>query len=527
MYKVIIVDDEDLIRDGLRTFVKWNEMGFEVVGEADDGNKAFELIQKLNPHVVLTDIKMPCCTGIELMRKIKESQIEVDIVVLSGYDEFEYAKTALEVGAVDYLLKPIKFDKLKEVFSKIREENDKKIQEKIKVRKAMELVKSQFFSKVLGGVIKEHKDILKQAEELDINFGWSYYLAIIIELDGLEELTRKYSARDLDLYRFAIRNVTEEICAKYGEGYTFIINNSEVVVLFCSDSDESTHIKSLSYEIKGSIDMVLDFTVTISISDVFTEISGLHSAYEECRKRADKKFILGKNRIIFPEDIVVKDNAAGNAEENIEGRLLLLIQSRNLQGIYELLDGYFSKAEDRDAICNRFFSVVRAVSKYLEKNGMDINDFIDERRINYALISSKETMADIVLELRSIIKEVIYHLEKSEFKDDTRVISEVKEFVNRHLGEDVSLEAVAQKVYMHPMYLSKIFKKETGTNYIDFLTNTRINKAKQLMHDLTLKTYEISEMVGYKSAKHFSKVFKSITGVTPKEYRKNLIGYEE
>lgn len=127
MYKVIIVDDEDLIRDGLRTFVKWEQAGFEVVGEACDGNNAFDMIKKFEPHVVLTDIRMPVCTGIELMNKIKDNKLNTKIVVLSGYDEFEYARSALEAGAIGYLLKPIKLDKLMEVLKSIKEELDKKM----------------------------------------------------------------------------------------------------------------------------------------------------------------------------------------------------------------------------------------------------------------------------------------------------------------------------------------------------------------------------------------------------------------
>lgn len=527
MYKVLIVDDEDLIRQGLITFVNWKAMGFEIVGEAADGNQAFEMIQKLKPHVVLTDIKMPGCTGIDLMKKIRNAGISVKIVVLSGYDEFEYAKTALEVGAIDYLLKPIKFDKLNEVFSKIKEESDIKIVEKIKINRAMELMKDQLFSKIISGVIKNPGDIVKQAEELNVKLDWKYYLTIIIELDDFRELTQKYSAQDLDLYKFMIRNISEEICSKYGEGYTFVVNNSEVVILFGSDSDESAQVKSLAYEIKSSIDSTLDFTITVSVGDVFKSISALHDAYIQCRKRANKKFILGKDRVIFPEDVIVNEGVTCNTDGNIEGKLLLLLQNRNMEELDKLIDIYFSTLVSKDVICSEYFSIIRVISKYLEKNGININDWVDSSNVNYTLVNGKETLSDIVLELKTTIKKIVNSMEKEDFKNESSVISEVKEFVNQHLGEDISLEIVAQKVYMHPMYLSKIFKKETGINFIDFLTNVRVNRAKQMMHDLTLKTYEISEMVGYKSAKHFSKVFKIAVGVTPKDYRKNLLGYEE
>ena len=526
MYKVLIVDDEDLIREGLKTFVKWNEMGFEVVGEAADGNQAFEIIKKLKPHVLLTDIKMPSCTGIDLMNRIKESGIDVKIVVLSGYDEFEYAKAALEVGAVDYLLKPIKFDKLKEVFSKIKEDYDRKTQESIKMTKAMNTLRSQFFTNIIDGVVKNPEDISKQARELNINLSCKYYITIIVEMDDYSALAGKYSARDLDVYKFAIRNVSEEICLKYGESYTFPAHEAEVVVIYGSDEDESGNIKSLAYELKSGIDSVIDFTVTISVGDIFENIAELYLSYAECRKRADRKFILGKDRIIFPEDAKAPE-AVNAPDANIEGKLLLFIRNRDKQGISDLLDRHFSAFRSRDIICEQFFAILRLIAKYLRKNGINTSELIDENRIDYASIRNKDTLADILSELKTIIGNVIDHLSSEELSNNNMIIGEVKEFVTRHFKEDISLEAVAQKVHLHPMYLSKVFKKETGVNFIDFLTNVRINKARELMHDSSLKMYEISGLVGYRSSKHFSKVFKDITGVTPKDYRKNLLGYEE
>lgn len=223
----------------------------------------------------------------------------------------------------------------------------------------------------------------------------------------------------------------------------------------------------------------------------------------------------------------MKDETACSTDKNIEGKLLLAVQNRDAGELDTLIDRCFSNLVSKDNICKQYFSIIRVLTKYLEKNGVNINDWVEESKMNYSQVYSNETLADIVIELKGIIGKIISSMEKEDFKNTSSVIHEVKEFVNQHFGEDISLEVVAQKVYMHPMYLSKIFKKETGTNFVDFLTNVRMNRAKQLMQDLTLKTYEISELVGYKSAKHFSKNFKSIVGVTPKDYRKNLLGYEE
>lgn len=530
MYKVLIVDDEDLIREGLKTFARWDTMGFEVVGEASDGDEALELVQKLKPHVVVTDIKMPRCTGIELMKKINEAGLNTKIVVLSGYDEFEYAKAALEAGAVDYLLKPIKFDKLREVLGKIKDEYDRKIRENIKINKALELLKNEFFLKVIDGVIARREDILQQAKEVDISFEWKYFLTVIIEIDNYHELISRYSAQDMDLYKFAIKNVAEEICSRYGKGYAFTRDNGEVAVVFCSDASSREFVKSMLNEIKKGIDSVLEFTVTVSCGDEFGDITMLKQSYMEARKRADMKFSLGKNRVILPEDadtVEKKEAPVPDNADNIESRLLLHIQNQDMEGISLLLEQAFSGMTQRDAIYDRFYSIIKLLSRFMEKNGAALSDITDENLFKYEHVVKKETLEDIIADLKSVINGVMAYLNQTNYKSVSKVLNEVKEYVNRHLGEDISLETVAQRVYMHPMYLSKLFKKETGVNFIDYLTSARVEQAKRLMQDITLKTYEISEMVGYKSPKHFSKVFKSVTGVTPKDYRRNILGYDE
>lgn len=371
MYKVIIVDDENPIRKGLITYVNWAEMGFSVAGEASNGNDAIELIRELKPHVVLTDIKMPRCTGIELMEKIKKDNIDIKIVVLSGYDEFEYAKAALKAGAVDYLLKPIEFDKLNEIFIKIKNEYDKRNKEEIQNNRVYSLLKEQF---------------------------------------------------------------------QY------------------------------------------DFT----------------------------------NGGIEKEDI-----------HNIENKLILLIKQYNSEGISKLIQDTFNKFSGKADVYNCYISFIKILNRFLEASGIKSTDIIDKKSVDFDRLMNRETVQDVTAELMDVFKNVIEYLGTRDFKYTNKIIEAVKKYIIENYSNNISLEMAANSVHMNHMYLSRLFKKETGVSFTDYLTDIRMQKAKKLMENVSIKLYEISEMVGYYSPKHFSKVFKKNTGVTPKQYRNNVIGYSD
>lgn len=390
----------------------------------------------------------------------------------------------------------------------------------------MESLKLHFLTNLVNGVIKTKEEILCQAEEANISFNYKYYVINIIELDDYHKLEEIYSPMDLDLYKYAIKNVAEEICSKYGEGNTFSVDNSQIVSIFGMEYNDTSVLKSLVYEIKSSIDSILDFSVTITIGDIFSDIEKIHSSFKECRKRSESKFIIGKDRIIFQEDI--KSNGELDIKSsNLEDKLIICIKQMDIQAISELIIEHLKTIPSREVVYEEVYSIISLLIKCMEKNGMNPTDIICNKNMLLKSITSKETIADITEDIKTVICNMFTIMKTTDFTGSSRIIAEVKQVIDENLHEDISLEKVAQKIYMHPMYLSRMFKKETGKNFIDYVTNIRINRAKQLMSDFSLKTYEISEKVGYRSSKHFSKVFKTVTGITPKEYRKNILDYKD
>lgn len=528
MYKLIIVDDERMIREGLKAFVDWSSLGFTVAGMASNGNEAFDLVKELNPDVILTDIKMPFCTGVELMKRINDAGINIKIVILSGYNEYDYVKAALEVGAVDYLLKPIKVEKLIEVFTKIKNDCDKRIKESIKFNEAFTLLKKQFFLKLLQGMMQKNNEILEQAAELGIDFKCNYYYTVIVELDDYHEIIDRFDKQNIGSFILSMKKIIAEICMKYGEGYAFETGEREITVIIGAGNNCQDNIKSLISELKQHVDSAFNLTTTISVGPLSEDIFRISSSYESARVIRNLKFIIGKNRILYPENAVEDlDNTVIEilSEDKIENRLILLLQNRNITEIDRLVDSIFRGRIEKEAIYMTFYQVIRFVRKYLDKNNIMLRDVIDEEALKYEYLLKKETLQDIIINMKDILLKTIEYLNCYKGKSANRIVEDIKEYSEIYYGNNISLDIIAQKLGMHPKYLSRIFKQETGMNFIDYLTSLRIDKAKKLMKDPALKTYKISEMVGYYSSKHFSTVFKSITGISPKEYRTSILGY--
>lgn len=514
MYRVLIVDDELIVREGLKQFVKWNELGFEVVGEASNGEKAFELVYDLKPHVVLTDIKMPVCTGIELMKKIKQTGIETSIIILSGYDEFDYAKAALEVGAVDYILKPPDLVKLTEILTKLKLDFEKKSILDRQVTEALNILRDKFLLKLAAGTLSRN-ELSEGTQKYNLVFDSDGYNTMIIQAgDEHKEL----------FFDLSVKKDIEKICSGYGKGYAFE-NNDEGIAVIAGSSNIVEDIASVAAEIKQYFDSrPSKITATICIGSPANEVLQICKSYEAAKKTLELKFALGNDRIIFPEDINGLPKQEAEENDSLENKFLCLLQAKDLNGLRALVSHFLTAGAEKEAAYRKYRFLENILRKYLEKIDIRITDMPGEKCLNHKSMPYKETVNDLGSSFVDLCEKVFGYMDSVNKKVPNKLVRDIQCFVKENIGKDISLEIIADRFNMHPMYVSKAFKKETAMNFIDYITNVRIQKARELMYDTNDKNYEISKKVGYYSPKHFSRVFKSVTGVTPKEYRKYILG---
>lgn len=523
MYKILLVDDEEYIREGLKTFVDWGHLGFVVVGEAEDGLEALERIRELQPHVVLTDVKMPFYTGIELMEEMKALQLQVKIIVLSGYNEFEYASAAIDAGASGYLLKPVKVDKLKEKLSAVKRELDSQTLKELKDNQAYKILRESFMFKLVKGSFDNGSNVKAIAAEAGVRLEDYRYTVVIVEYDDYGKLIQKYKHDDLELLNFALKNVAEEIVNKTGDVHCFQNSRRSVGLLVGGVAYTKDDVRTAAEQLLLTIESLLKLKVTIYIGDTFSGVADIHSAYGSALRLRERKFFLGKSTVITAELPSPRSSVSNppfvllNHEQ-----LTSLIQSMDADAVAGWIESSFSGLGRKEGVIDLYHQYVKCYMKFADR--YDIHTTASAPA-GSELEWRFETVDDVVAEVKTIFRQLLDAMEQEGNKSRNRLIDEVKNYIETHYHENISLESSAGRIKLHPMYVSKMFKRETGENFIDYVTKVRIAKAKQLLGNLDYKVYEVCEKVGYRDTKHFSKVFKHIVGVTPREYRKIVIGY--
>jgi len=527
LYKVVIVDDEDIIREGLKTFVDWKRVGYSVAGEAEDGAKAFELVQDLRPHLVVTDIKMPNCTGIELMDKLRSYNRDIRIVVLSGYDEFQYAAAAIEAGAVGYLLKPIKFDKLHDLLARVKEELDADALAQTRSEHAGKLLRYDFILQLLQGNPADRQEAEKRAAELDMPLAGKCCGVMLAQFDDYNDLVHRYTKDELESSKLALREAAAEALRPIGAVYDFPYDDSSLGLLIAGDCRNKDEWTTAAFRLLNDANDRFPFRVTLSIGGICRKIEEIRECWLTARSLLDKKFFLGKNRIIADEDVpdvpeTTDATASGPAPLHME-QLIAHMRSLDKIKVQECVDEAFVGVSSRNEALDVYYRFMHFVPNFMDKLAWFDPRLAHLKSPDYQ--SHKETLTELKDEIKQSLCLIIDAMTAGDAAGTSRPIGEVKKYIEAQYANEISLELAAKHVHIHPMYLSKIFKKETGVNFIEYLTEVRIAHAKQFLADARLKVYEVSAKVGYNDSKHFSKVFKSAVGVTPYEYRKVVLGY--
>lgn len=529
MYKVLIADDEEWIREGLKTFIDWNKMGFSVVGEAEDGRQALELVNELQPHVVLTDIRMPFSTGIELMENVRKHNKTVKFVILSGFNEFEYANAAIDSGASGYLLKPINVDKLKDVFGKVKQEFDLSGIEDMRKKQAFRLLREEFVTKLVHGKPEVLKQLPERAAEAGVYLGYNAFTVLLVEVDELNRILAKYSAADLELLLYALKNMAEELFQSASEVSFFNWQKAGFGMLVAHQAGAPYPLPETADLLIAKAAELLKLRVTIYIGATAADPYRIQESFRRAAELTKLKFFYGKNRRITEEEqasFLANAHSARNKRTTVQAeRLLALVQEAGTEELGEYVETTFAGIWTREESVDVYAQFMRIAAKLKEKyhplfshvEPMKEQDFFDMRHM--------ETMEELKASINELYAEMIRRLGAKGIQTPNKMMDQLIAFMESHYAEDITLETAAERVFMHPMYVSKWFKKETGKNFVDYLTEIRIAKAKEFLGDYSLKIYAVSDMVGYSDPKYFSKVFKQAVGVTPKEYRKLVLGY--
>lgn len=538
MLKIFLVEDEIVMREGIKNNIQWEKEGFEFVGEASDGELAYPMICKLCPDIIITDIRMPFMDGLELSRLVKKELPGVSIIILSGYDEFEYAKEAIKIGVTEYLVKPVSSAKLleavKEIGARIEKENErmKFLEQFKKEMKELELhEKEKFLHEILSGQISM-AEILEKGERLNIHLTAGVYNVILFMLRKSEDVEGSYS-EELSRAESAVMELadTEENIYMFNRG----VDGLEFLLL---EEDEARLTEKRSSFVQKLLETVSQYKEVQyfgGIGSVVNRLRELSDSYDAASKAFSYRYLLSYNQIISLEEIQAirigqEEDADINLKELDMGKIdRKILQNFLTKGLLEevthFVEDYFCSLGSNNVESLLFRQYITSdmyfcTVAFVEELGYEADKMIEQcgdfKAISEVLTSVEKTKKYLI----GMIREALLLRDTSSMKKYGSMINIAKRYIeDNYESEEISLNSVAAHVNISPSHFSTIFSQEEGQTFIEYLTAMRMNKAKELLMCSSLKSSEIGYAVGYRDPHYFSYLFKKTQSCTPREYR--------
>jgi len=530
--KVFLVEDEVIIRSGVKKSINWEQEGYEFVGEASDGELAYPMILKEKPDILITDIRMPFMDGLELSRLVKKELPDIKILILSGYDEFEYAKKAIKIGVTEYLLKPISAAKLTEVLNAvaetIRQENEEKnLLETYfaEMRENTERDKMRLFEKLLMGDLSMG-EILEAGERFGMNLGASCYKIVLFKiLANLEN--HVYAEQMVD----ACSSV--EQAASMMEGVYVFQRGVEGWAFLLTAQDEKSmeeSAKILYQNLKQAMKNYTQLEYFGGIGSTVPRIRSLKQSFREADRAFAARFVEEANQIISQKEFEKSQMEEGLKMQGVVqiGKSREMLQKFLSNGTREEVkafsDAYISRIEEeniRSTMVRQYvvIDVCIVILSFCERIS-SANRLQEEAEELQKMMQKIHSLSEIKKYVVRLLNEAIELRDAESGRRYSDLIAAAKkEIENHYMTEEISLNTVAISVGMSPSYFSSIFSKEAGKKFVEYLTEVRIEKAKEFLMCSSMKTSEIGYEVGYKDPHYFSYIFKKVQGCSPKEYR--------
>lgn len=541
MISVFLVEDEIVMREGIRSNIDWTSEGYKFVGEAGDGELAYPMIRDLKPDIVITDIRMPFMDGLELSRLIKKELPSTKIIILSGYDDFQYAREAISIGVTDYLLKPISGAQLLEAIGKvsdgIRAEQDQlRFMERYKKEREENriLEKRVLFRQLVAGALSM-PEILNKGKSLGINLAAGAYGIVMFQIKVSDE--NRSEGQITEAYSESIEKITSVIRDKYNskEGIQVYEQLGGVFVFLVLGRDRQETADSMDELLRDLEDMMLDksgINYYAGSGCVVDRIREVGRSYESASKAFAHRFLYDSSMVFDGHHISDKEakSAPINMDEIDIGKLDRRIvtsflnngSSEELLHFVEDFVDNTGKGNFESLIFRQYISVdlYFTVVSFLESIGYS-RDEITDRLGN---IGDGESSQGDTNKTKDYIHDILSKaLEMRDKVCDSRyssLIGRARSYIyDNYNNEDISLNQVAASVNISPNHFSSVFKKETGETFIEFLTRVRMDKAKELLETTDLKSQEIGYKIGYRDPHYFSYIFKKTQNITPRQYR--------
>lgn len=516
MKKVILVDDELFVRKGLIELIRWGDLGFQIVAEAEDGEEALSLISEHSPDLVLTDIKMPVMDGLSLIAAVQESEEPApEFIILSGYNDFTYAQRALRFGVQDFILKPIDEDELTCTLQRMNQRWSQSEETEYKAQLKGEAA--------LNALLFEQREELQTAD-LAQALGLqesepSCYC--ILERNSCREEVEAPSLREW-------KSFISNILARVGGSVSIFHDLSPYTFGFLLTGD---HLRDRLERFRDQITSQLlrntgqeeASEIRIYVGEMVQTPLDLKISYEGAREAMLGKYALDDFYVITQEMARKASLSFRDLETSVYSSLQEYVEENNIPALSEVVtrikDDFKKFAFTSDAVLASISKCGMCVLDAIRKINVDEEPTIHSRTIMMQWNRAPRTLSLLMEELMIFLIESADQMEELCKSKTTGNIHKVRQYIESHYQEEITLKIISKRFFMNPVYLGQLFKNTYGTYFNDFLLHLRIQEAKRLLRQTDQKIYEIAEQVGFSSPEYFIKQFEKVEGHSPTEYK--------
>lgn len=540
VFKLLIVEDEPSFREGILAMIDWESEGIRIIGTASNGRKALEMMEEdEEPDILLTDIRMPLMNGLELIEETQKRGIDLVPVLLTGYSEFHYAQKALKLGVFDYILKPCNPKQVREVILKVKEELIRRRSRESQVdrleRKWMANARTITEDKLLKwmrGAPRNEEERRSEAKEYGIRLTEGTLLAIVFRFDSKELNALDYGERDLGLIRYAAANIMEESIGELFSGRHELLTLEDQFVLFAnlSEGTVAADIPKRLEKLQANLASFLKVSVSIGVGSV-ADLSHLHRSYIDAIEALSRRFFHGGSGLfVASESTGEKSDAEASSKfrsdlAELEKQIREHIADSNYAEFVSGVEGWLESFRQQGLSIARIhlhaYSLIDGLMKELGSSSDEISKEAAQQFESYAgQIQKLETFEELSTMMTIVIQKFVAI--KNAKKPVHKTIQFVIDLINEKYATNLALKSIAEEVFMSPSHLSTLFRQEMGINFLDYLHQYRIEKAKQLLKKTNEKVYAVARQVGYYDEAHFVRFFKKWTGMLPSQYKKQI-----
>lgn len=532
MFKILVVDDDLLVRTNIKLLLQNISSEFVVCGEAIDGVSALEQIPVLSPHILFTDMRMPNMDGLELCQKVREQYPEIKLIALSNYDDYNYVRGALKNGAVDYLLKhKLNEEYLTHLLKDLKQKMNTKNSSKALPESSLIVLREKFVLDLLGRVYLSGKDIETHIKMLGIRLELTNVLPILLSVDDYAKMEYQSGIDQLNIQNFSICNIGNEILSQYPTGLLAHIERGTYCILVSfanipSQAQVKETVNSLLLQLSSNYKNYLNISTSFCVGELTGHIINIGQAYNKALETMQLKFYAGKQSILHSENFVNLPKRLSGLDYSVEKTLISLITRGNYDDTKSIISNLFQdmieKKENISNVqmsCTDFLSIITRISK---KYNLDLSQIIAHKAPPDQIFAQLNTLTEIREWFLDCFKNICDQI-NLQMPGDSNYVKTAIAYINRDYSRQISQQSIADEMGISSGYLSTIFKAETGQGFADYLNSVRISTAVHMLEHGEMNLHKIAQACGFQDYAYFFKVFKKRMGTTPKTYIKMII----